>query len=414
MVVTLARLSGPVRDYAWGSRSFLADLQGRPSPTDLPEAELWFGTHPTGPASVDLDDGTTRRLDALIAQDPVGVLGREVLERFGPRLPFLVKLLAAAEPLSLQAHPSSARAAAGFADEEARALPIDAPERRYRDPWPKPEILRALTPFRALGGFRSPARTLELLDRLDVDELQWVQNGLRSAAAADGTVLAGVVRRLLTLPEGPREELVAAVAAGARRMLTDALDSAPWAAEARTALELSSRYPSDPGVVVALLLNLVELAPGEAIHFPPGNLHAYLEGAGVEVMAASDNVLRGGLTAKLVDVDELLQVLEVGDGGVPRVATRGALPGERVFAAPTPFFRLSEFADGEVELDRRGPQILLCTHGDATIAADPAVVRLTPGQAAFVTAAAHRVTVAVRPDPAGAPGLLVRVTPGDA
>jgi mannose-6-phosphate isomerase len=163
VTVLLARLEGVVRDYAWGSRRFLAELEGRPSPSATPEAERWFGAHPTGPATLHLADGTARRLDAAIADDPVGMLGPEVLARFGPRLPFLLKVLAAAEPLSLQAHPSAAQAQAGFADEEARGVPLDAPHRRYRDRWPKPELLRALTPFTALCGFRAPAATLDLL-----------------------------------------------------------------------------------------------------------------------------------------------------------------------------------------------------------------------------------------------------------
>jgi mannose-6-phosphate isomerase len=386
----IARLEGRVRDYAWGSRRFLAELQGRPSPTDRPEAELWLGAHPTGPAELQLADGRRLPLDAAIVADPAGLLGSEALERFGPRLPFLLKVLAAAEPLSLQAHPSAAQAQAGFADEEARGVPLDAPHRRYRDAWPKPELLRALTPVTALCGFREPDVTLELLAALGVDELAWLAEALRQ----DGEEALGpAVRRLLTLPDGEREPLVAAVAAGAAGLAEDD----DWHAEARMVGQLAGRHPADPGVGVALLLRLVELTPGEALHLPAGNLHAYLEGAGIEVMATSDNVLRGGLTVKHVDVEELLQVLDARPGGLPRVDPVPGVPGERVLPAPTPFFRLSELGPvgrDVVGLDHRGPQVLLCTGGQAVVTADGSSLTLARGQAAFVPAAAHDVVVA--------------------
>lgn len=408
MTFPLARLEGPVRDYAWGSRRLLAELQGRPSPTDRPEAELWLGAHPTGPAVLQLADGPPLPLDAAIAADPAGLLGDEVVDRFGPRLPFLLKVLAAAEPLSLQVHPSAAQAQAGFTDEEARGVPLDAPDRRYRDAWPKPELLRALTPVTALCGFREPAATLDLLAALGVDELAWLTDAMRR----DGEqALRPAVRRLLTLPDGDRGPLVAALAAQAAELARD--DA--WRAEARMVVRLAARHPADPGVAVALLLRLVELAPGEALHLPAGNLHAYLEGAGVEVMATSDNVLRGGLTVKHVDVEELLQVLDARAGDLPRIVPVSGVPGERVLPAPTPFFRLSELTPAGrdvVELDPRGPQVLLCTGGRAVVTADGSSLTLASGQAAFVPAAAHDVRVAAA---TGAEGTEVfRATVGDA
>jgi mannose-6-phosphate isomerase len=409
--VTLARLEGILREYAWGSRTFLAQLRGQPSPTSRPQAELWLGAHPTGPAALHLADGRTVPLDDAIADDPIGMLGGQVVERFGTRLPFLLKILAAAKPLSLQAHPSAERARAGFADEEARGIPLDAPHRRYRDAWPKPELFRALTPFTALCGFREPRGTLELLDELAVDELRWVRDELRHGESA----IVPVVRRLLTLSEAERAPLVTAVATAASRHLgyrevgvgtarflahgprDDATDDdGPWTAELRLVRSLAVRYPADPGVIVALLMRLIRLAPGQALYLPAGNLHAYVEGAGIELMAASDNVLRGGLTVKHVDVDELLQVLDVRTGEVPWVAPTAGVAGERVLTAPTPFFRLSELTpspNAEVALDRRGPQVLLCTAGDATVTADPASISLTRGQAAYVAASAEDVLV---------------------
>jgi mannose-6-phosphate isomerase len=408
VTVTIARLEGRVRDYAWGSRRFLADLQGRSSPTAAPEAELWLGAHPTGPATLQLADGSALPLDDAIGAEPTRLLGTDVIERFGPQLPFLLKVLAAAEPLSLQAHPSAAQAQAGFADEEARGVPLDAPHRRYRDAWPKPELLRALTPVTALCGFRDPDVTIDLLATLAVDELAWLADALRRDGAG---ALGPAVRRLLTLPVRERGPLVAAVAERTVRLPEDG----DWAAEARTVHRLAEQHPADPGVVVALLLRLVHLAPGDALHLPAGNLHAYLAGAGVEVMASSDNVLRGGLTAKHVDVDELLQVLDARPGELPRVTPVPGVPGERVLPAPTPFFRLAELAPrtgAAVVLDRRGPQVLLCTAGRVVVTADDTTLALVGGQAAFVAAAAQDVRVGVE---GGAEDVLVfRATVGDA
>jgi mannose-6-phosphate isomerase len=408
VTVSLARLDGIVRDYPWGSRRFLAALEGRPSPSAGPEAERWFGAHPTGPATLRLADGTTRPLDVAIADNPVGMLGAEVIARFGPRLPFLLKVLAAAEPLSLQAHPSAAQAQAGFADEETRGVPLDAPHRRYRDAWPKPELLRALTPFTALCGFRAPVATLDLLAAFAVDELGWLVDALHRDADA---AIAPAIRRLLTLPDPERGPLIMAVAAHA----TELIEDADWGAEAQLVRGLAVRYPDDPGVVVALLMQLLQLVPGEALYLPAGNLHAYVEGAGIEVMATSDNVLRGGLTGKHVDVEELLQVLDDQPGDAPWVSPVPGVPGERVLGTPAPFFRLSELAlepGAAVMLDRRGPQLLLCTTGRAQVTAHGASLSLAPGQGAFAAAAAPEVDVRAADDDQDV--LVFRATVGDA
>lgn len=400
MHVPLALLRNPIRDYAWGSRVALARLQGRTVPSDGPEAELWIGAHPAAPSIV-VADGTELSLDRAISSDPTAWLGPDVLERFGPRLPFLLKVLAADQPLSLQAHPTLERAAAGFAAEEDRDVPIDAMHRNYRDAWPKPELLRALTPFEALCGFRATSESHQLFAALGVPALAWLTHDLERGDAA----LEPAVRRLLTLPVENRCPLVGAVA-DACEELVDA--GTAWVEEAANALRLAERYPGDPGVIVALLLELVHLAPGEAIHLPAGNLHAYLAGVGVEVMASSDNVLRGGLTAKHVDVDELLEVLDARARPVPRI---GPVRSGEELVYPTPYahFRLAELrpaAGLPVTLDERGPQLLLCTEGALALTADGFRVELPAGQAAVASAAAGRVAVA-------GSGTLFRATTND-
>jgi mannose-6-phosphate isomerase len=401
MAPTVARLAAPIRTYAWGSRTVLAELQGRPAPTDEPEAELWFGAHSTAPSRI-VRDAEDLALDAAIAADPAAWLGSEVVGRFGPRLPFLLKILAVDAPLSLQVHPSAVQAEVGFDADEAAGIPIDAPERRYRDRWPKPELVRAVTPFAALCGFRPVERTLELLDHLAVPSF----DGLARQLGDEGpTALTSLVAQLLALPPSQRAELVAAVASATERAWSP---DGPFAAELRWLRRLAERYPEDAGVAVAVLLDLVELPPGGSIHLPAGHLHAYLHGTAVEVMAGSDNVLRGGLTAKHVDVDELLRVLAPGIDRLPPVEVVPGVDRERVHRVPTSFFRLSELVPGDraVMLDHRGPEILLALDGEARITSDGSNVTLRPGEAAIVPACARVTTVSGL-------GVVIRTTVGD-
>lgn len=371
-------LYGPIRNYAWGSRSAIATLQGRPTPSPEPEAELWLGAHPGAPASVDRD-GARVSLVELLSAEPGHWLGQQVVDRFGVRLPFLLKVLAADAPLSLQAHPDPEQAQAGHAADAAR----EAGQRNYVDPFHKPELLVALTPMEALCGFRAPAESAEVLAAFGVPSLDPVVAALRTGAAG----LADAVRLLLTFPTDQRAGLVAAVASAA-------LDTP----DARLARSLADSYPGDPGVLVALLLNWVRIAPGEAIWMPAGNLHAYLRGTGVEIMAASDNVLRGGLTPKRIDVDELLRVLrfEVLDDPVVRAVP--VAPGVVCWPVPVDDFALHQVQVGsdraEVTVPLVGPRVVLCSAGALTVDDGAGSVELGPGQAAVSPAAAGDLRIA--------------------
>ncbi len=359
-------VKGVVRPYAWGSRTALAELQGRPAPSPHPEAELWFGAHPAAPAAV--DDAAKSDLLAVIDDDPLAALGATVAETYEQRLPFLVKILAADEPLSLQAHPSAEQARIGFAAENRAGLAVDDPRRNYRDSWHKPEIVVALSDFEGLAGFREPAVTVELLRCLQVPGLDSALGML--ADAPDQTGLRTVFTTWLTLPETMIKDLVPQVLSGAVAALENG--ESRFAGELRAVLELGEAYPDDPGVLAALLLNFVRLRPGEAIYLPAGNLHAYLRGTAVEAMANSDNVLRGGLTPKHIDVPELLRVLDFApvsrDALMPPVEALGA---ERIYLTPAPEFRLSRVElDGtglhhasSISFDMPGPQILAVTTG---------------------------------------------------
>ncbi len=368
-------------------------------PSEHPEAEIWLGAHPADPAHLVSDEGTRSLLRAIDA-DPDGELGPDIAKQYGSRLPFLLKLLAAGEPLSLQAHPSSAQAQEGFAREDAARVPIDSPVRNYRDRSHKPELIVALTEFHALAGFRSPGPTVDFIDSLGVEAL----SGYRSLLAdqPDDAGLRTVFTSWITLPGPALDTLLPLVAEGCIRYLSTTAheDGGRFVAEARTLLELGESYPGDAGVLAALLLNRVTLTPGQGLYLNAGNLHAYLSGTGVEIMANSDNVLRGGLTPKHVDVPELLRVLDFRPADVdvlePVVDFGEAPP---LYETPAPEFALSRsvLKDGSsVELVRRGPRIVLCTSGRVELSSGASVSILEQGAAMWVSASDPAVTVHAR------------------
>jgi mannose-6-phosphate isomerase len=402
-------LHGAVRTYAWGSRTAIAEFTGRPAPTAHPEAELWLGAHPGDPARLDGPDGEKSLLDVIVA-DPDGELGPSVRERFGDVLPFLVKVLAADEPLSLQAHPSAAQAADGFEREERRGVPVSAPVRNYRDRNHKPELLVALSDFAALAGFRPAARSVEFMRALAVPGLDPYVALLADQSDAAG--LRALFTTWITAPQSDVDQLIPAVLEGAVSYIRSG--ATEFGAEARTMLELGERYPGDAGVLAALLLNRISLSPGEGIYLPAGNLHSYLHGVGMEVMANSDNVLRGGLTPKHVDVPELLRVLDFDPVPDARVGTHREGV-ELIYDTPAAEFAASVLTlDGDslghqVDLPPRhdGPQILVCTDGSVTAHAKAGEVRIDRGAAAWVAADDGPIRIE-----ATAPSRLFRATVG--
>jgi len=374
------RLHNTIQPYAWGSRTALAELQGRPSPSPGPEAELWLGAHPGAPSEL-TRSGVEETLDEVIAAAPESELGPKVAQAFDGQLPFLLKVLAAARPLSLQAHPSEAQAKAGFAREDAEDIPRDSPVRNYRDPHHKPELIVALTQFSALCGFREVKATLAFLDALAVPELKPQLEVLEH----DGP--AAFLGRVLTLPGPERDALATAVAqAVAQRPVKGFEAECAWGAK------LAKQYPKDAGLLGALCLNLVVLKPGEALFLSAGNLHSYLEGVGIEVMANSDNVLRGGLTPKHIDVPSLLEVLSPATG--PAEVLRPTGSPEAVYATPAAEFRLSRLEVTQpVTLERWGPDILLVTGGEVRASADGRTETLKQGDSVFVPFRDGAVTV---------------------
>jgi mannose-6-phosphate isomerase len=373
-------LENSIQPYAWGSRTAIAELRGDPVPSAGPQAELWMGAHPLAPSRV-VRAGARTTLDQVVRRAPGTELGPRALAEHGPELPFLLKVLAAEQPLSIQAHPDERQAREGFAREEAAGVPRDAPQRSYRDPSPKPELLCALTPFDALWGFRPAEEALAVVDALGTPALAPVRERLAAGRGPEG--LREAFTWLSTLPQDRRAAAVdPVVAAAARAGPGPFADAFAWTGR------LAALYPGDPGVVVALLLRLVRLTPGEALFLPAGTAHAYLRGVGIELMATSDNVLRGGLTPKHVDVSELLRVLRFADGPVARIRPTPGRTGEWFFETPARHFELSRLEPPASGLENAvwGPEILLCTSGEVTATDAAGELALRRGASAFVPA----------------------------
>ena len=327
---------GVAQHYAWGDPVAIPDLLGRPA-DGQPWAEWWLGTHPSAPSL--LNDG-------------------EPLSSVSGELPYLLKLLAAAEPLSLQTHPDSVTAEAGFARETAAGVALNDSRRIYRDPFAKPELLCALTPFDTLCGFRTVAATSELLLDIGAHDLRrsLLRVGLQSTVAA---LYRGVL--------SPSTILAAC--------------AAHPSSEAQLVNDLAAMYPGDGSVAVTLLLNRVQLQPGEAIFLGPGNLHAYLRGTGVEVMGASDNVVRGGLTVKHIDVEELIAVLRFEELGDPIVRAVEVEPDRWCYPTPAAPFELWRFeVNDRMSHTSQGHELLLSTNGDTGPLQHGQTAYLAPGE----------------------------------
>ncbi len=423
----LVAIEGSLKDYAWGSRTAIAEVTGRAA-SGGPEAELWFGAHPAGPstATAATPGAAGRRLEDLIAEDPERLLGPG-----RDHLPFLLKLLAADRPLSLQVHPDSSQARVGFEREDRAGVPVDADDRNYRDPFHKPEMVMALSStFEALAGFRhvSESRMLfhELARFADDDDRDLIRSlgerladGDPSASGSTGSsahvlddgmpgdrdtrpqhsgtgnALKDLVEHLLRGGEQVDREIAAVVAAAGR-----ASANSSFAREWATVGVLAGDFPGDPGIVVSLLLNRVSLAQGQALALPAGAPHAYLYGLGVEIMAASDNVLRGGLTSKHVDVDELLAVTRFEALPTPMVRPEEPTPGAVAFRLDVDEFQLVRIAIGDaagvhgyqlagpesVRMALTGPAIVLVLSGGLRAEGATGAIDLARGDAAFVSA----------------------------
>ncbi|GAA4708462.1 mannose-6-phosphate isomerase, class I [Nocardioides conyzicola] len=380
------------RDYAWGSTTLIPRFLGTPS-DGRPQAELWVGAHPSDPAR--LSDGT--RLDDHIRTHAESTLGGHALDTFGPRLPYLVKALAAAEPLSLQVHPTSQRAQIGFELENQAGIPVGAPERSYQDCFHKPEMIVAITRFEGMAGFRDVDKTIQILRLLEHPWADRVAKELDTAPAYQA--LHNVVSEILDQSGDALQRLVGEVAGAAataeqrghqtfRTSGRQYLDRASVEREstrlfAQTA-SLARKYPADPGVLVTLLLNHVVLSPGEAMFLDAGVVHAYSSGFGVEIMASSDNVVRAGLTPKHVDVPELLHIANFTPMPAPLWEPTALSPHTLAYRPPVAEFALTIAREPGDLLPSSGPRTLLCLDGELAVTSARASHDLRRGQTLFV------------------------------
>jgi mannose-6-phosphate isomerase len=392
------KMANPVREYDWGSTGALATLEGR-EPSGRPEAELWMGAHPAASSRQRQPDGSEVSLAAAIHTNPVAVLGRECTTRFGARPGFLLKVLAVARALSIQVHPSHAQAAVGFAREQAAGMP--QAERSYVDPYAKPEMLLPVAEFAALAGLRPRDRIIQMLASLNVPALRPVLLTLGSEAGQTGP--AGVLAILATWPRAQRRALASLICERAHGLLggtaasldPDGQSSLEWV------ITLAEQHPDDPLVVAPLLLRLHRLQPGQPIYLPNGVPHAYLSGVGVEIMASSDNVVRGGLTSKRVDSQALADLLDPDAAPLLAVPRTPLGPHEVHWQPPVPEFALSRVVVSNIRVtlspepsDPVGPEVLLCLNGEVTVSSDGRDVRLRGGQSAFLSASASPAVLA--------------------
>ena len=389
------RLTNPIQEYAWGSQTAIYLTFGWPT-TGRPAAELWLGAHDSAPSMVAaarteaqpsylLDQPVTgRALGELIGREPQTMLGSVVADEYGPRLPYLLKVLSANRALSLQVHPRAHVARAGYARENARGVAPGSPHRNYRDPSHKPEMLVALTDFEGLCGFRRPRRILELLEGLAGDTVARMRQTLTADPNAKGIERA--LGQALALRETDCGRDLAATVSSIRDAVAAARTQGTRISRGHlAAITLSEQYPGDPGALVSLMLNRVSLKPGEGVYLGAGQIHAYLSGLGVEIMASSDNVLRAGLTPKRVDIPELMAITDFAPAAATRPTLRAAPGGLTQYRSPAAEFAL---LIGEITVPtpvvQSGPRIVLCLSGTLTLTTDLGErLDLAPGQSVF-------------------------------
>lgn len=382
-------LKNTIQEYAWGSPRAIPDLLGQRNLENKPQAELWMGAHPKAPSRVQYNGQWVSLLD-LISKSPKDVLGEKTAKNFDNKLPYLFKVLAAAKPLSIQAHPNLRQAREGFKRENARRIPLDASHRNYRDDNHKPECLCALTQFWALSRFRSISGMLSYLEKVCAHGLDPEIKDLQRQPTSDG--LKRFYTALMSMDARRQNQVVAEALKQAQRFASD--DPVfQWM------LKLADDYPNDIGVLSPILLNLICLEPGQAIFLNAGELHAYLKGLGIELMANSDNVLRGGLTPKHVDVPELLRVLEFEDKDATLLKPQASIADELVYPSPAKEFELSVITLNKGAQYRspvdRSVEILICTRGKATLTdySSQTETQLQQGASALIPAAVERYAI---------------------
>ncbi len=388
--MAILRLQNPLLRYAWGAADFIPDLLGQKSDSDHPVAEMWIGAHAQAPSLVNGKDGKIP-LDVFISRDPKAALG-QAAQLYNGKLPFLMKVLAAERPLSIQAHPSKLQAEKGFARENRLGLALDSPLRNYRDDNHKPELICALTPFRALCGFRDHREIAANFRVAGLSGFFRTINALEQSPAQ--SELRGFLLELLNLPEPDRKDVFTTLFDAQDRM------AALPAEIVRICRDLATHFPGDIGILAPLFLNIHKLRPGEALYLGPGVLHSYVEGAGIEIMANSDNVRRGGLTPKHVDVAELVNILDFSTAPRVKILPMSDSSDSVVYPCPAREFSLRcldwiQRCETVWETENR-PLLMLSVAGRFSLQDKETEVTLKKGDSVFVPANTGKIKIAGR------------------
>lgn len=371
----MQKLINSVQNYAWGSKTALTELYGIANPSQRPMAELWMGAHPKSSSRIEGADGKAVSLRDVIEHDKATLLGESVAKRFG-ELPFLFKVLCAAQPLSIQVHPNKHNSEIGFAKENAAGIPMDAAERNYKDPNHKPELVFALTPFLAMNAFREFSEIVSLLQPV---------SGAHTAIAhflqePNAERLSQLFASLLNMQGDEKSRALAVLKAALNNQQGE-----PW----QTIRVISEFYPDDSGLFSPLLLNVVKLNPGEAMFLFAETPHAYLQGVALEVMANSDNVLRAGLTPKYIDIPELVANVKFVAKPADQLLTTPVKHGAELdFPIPVEDFAFSlhDLSAQETAISQQSAAILFCVEGEAVLSKGEQRLVLKPGESAFIGA----------------------------
>ncbi len=382
--MNIFKLKNTIQEYAWGSKVIIPELLGLTSPAEEPQAELWMGAHPKSPSGI-LKDGKEISLIDYIKQDPKGTLGQNVAEIFDNNLPFLLKILAAETPLSIQAHPDLLQANEGYKRENNQGIPIDSPRRNYKDANHKPELICALTTFDAMCGFRNYSKMCDLFQFLQLQKnIPEIETFIQNPTERSLQIL---FKELMEFSEERKKEAVDILLERYKKVT-------PRTDEDRFIFQwickLSQIYPGDIGIFAPLLLNTIRLQPGQALYLDAGILHAYLKGAGIEIMANSDNVLRGGLTPKHIDVPELMKTLSFSSKPLEIIEPVSFDNVEFIYDTPANEFRLSIIRLTEsnklyIAKKRSGAEIILCRDGFTEIEWEKEKkLKLNKGESIFI------------------------------
>jgi mannose-6-phosphate isomerase len=370
-------MKNPIKNYVWGSKTFLSRLLDQGEQSQVPQAELWMGTHPQGISQI-TDDGVWISLETLISKNPEAVLGKSVASQYDNKLPYLFKILAIDKPLSIQVHPDKNQATSGFTRENQQNIPLTAPHRNFKDASHKPELVCALTPLWAMCGFRSYDEIQKyFLPFIDIVDL-----------CQSGQTIYHFFNQLMHLDQTKKNQLIAAAVQHARSRT----DKTHW----QWVTRLEKNFPGDIGVLAPLFLNTLFLKPGEALYLQPGVLHAYLDGNAVEIMCNSDNVIRGGLTIKHIDVNALLDTVIFSNMDISPIYPQMGQSNEFHYLIPINSFSLTRYDVCKnycFTLSVSGPEILLCTRGNIRITQDQFSIDLKQGMSAFVSHAAKSYSI---------------------